>query len=105
MDKYEIYLSKYDTFISDLEEILSNPDWRDELNDIAEDIFLAYLYRKELEKAPNRFFSKIRNLDLKLLSLGEELKALHPPAYNYFLKHFKWLIDFYRSTPMFLFEE
>ena len=91
MTKYELYLAKYKTLIDDLEELLNDSDWWEELNDIAEDIFLAYLYRKDLEKAPRNLSTQIRELDLKILSLGERLKALHPPAYEYFLKHFGWL--------------
>jgi len=83
-----------------LEELLSEPDWREELNDIAEDIFLAYLYRKGLVKAPKKLFSRIRELDLKILSLGEKLKALHPPAYEYFLKHFGWLVNSHHPSPV-----
>ena len=91
MTKYEIYLAKYKTFIEDLEELLNESDWREELNNIAEDIFLAYIYRKDLEKAPKKLSNQIRKLDVKILSLGEKLKTLHPPAYKYFLKHFGWL--------------
>jgi len=40
MTKYENYLTKYETFINDLEDILRDTDWKEELNDIAEDIFL-----------------------------------------------------------------
>ena len=39
MTKYELYLAKYKTFIDDLEELLNDTDWWEELNDIAEDIF------------------------------------------------------------------
>ena len=39
MTKYELYLAKYKTFIDDLEELLNDSDWWEELNDIAEDIF------------------------------------------------------------------
>ena len=91
MTKSELYLAKYETFIDGLEELLNGSDWWEELNDIAEDIFLVYLYRKDLEKAPKKLFTQIRELDLKILSLGERLKALHLPAYEYFLKHFGWL--------------
>ena len=99
MTKYETYLAKYETFINDLEELLNDPDWREELNDIAEDIFLAYIYRKDLENAPKKLFHQIKELDLKLLSLGRKLKTLHHPAYEYFLKHFSWLLKAHHSLP------
>jgi len=92
MTKYENYLTKYETFINDLEDILRDADWKEELNDIAEDIFLAYLYRKDLTEAPENLIPQIKALDLKLLMLGRKLKTLHPPAYEYFLKHFSWLL-------------
>lgn len=74
-----------------MEEILNDPDWQDELNDIAEDITLAYAYRKDLEKAPKKLHPKIREWDVKLLSLGDRLGKLHKPAYEYFKEHFSWL--------------
>jgi len=52
MDTYRWYLSKYSTLLWDLEQIISDTDWRDYLNEIAEDIFLAYLCRKG--KKPKR---------------------------------------------------
>jgi len=99
MTKYESYLAKYETFINDLEDILSDEDWRENLNDIAEDIFLAYLYRKDLEKAPKKLLPQIKALDLKLLRLGKKLKTLHFPAYKYFLKHFGWLVNPHHPSP------
>ncbi len=92
MKNYEIWLRKYATFINDLEEILKDPDWKKELNDIAEDISLAYDYRKALEKAPKKLQNQIRMWDEKLLKLGEKLSEMHKPAYEYFLKHFRWLL-------------
>jgi len=74
-----------------LEEILNDPDWWEELNDIAEDITLAYTYRKNLERAPKKLYPKIREWDNKLLILGNRLGELHKPAYEYFKKHFSWL--------------
>jgi len=78
MAKYLSSLAKYETFVNDLADILSDEDWRESLNDIAEDIFLAYLYRKDLEKAPKKLLPQIKVLDLKLLKLGRKLKTLHP---------------------------
>jgi hypothetical protein len=91
MTKYELWLAKYATFINDLEEILNDPDWKEELNDIAEDIALAYDYRKALEKAPKKLRPQISEWDGKLLKLGNRLRRLHKPAYEYFKKHFNWL--------------
>jgi len=98
MTKYELWLAKYATFINDLEEILSDPDWRDELNNIAEDIALAYTYRKDLEIAPKELHPKIREWDTKLLRLGNRLEKLHKPAYEYFKKHFNWLRRLLQTT-------
>ena len=92
MDTYRWYLSKYSTLLWDLEQIISDTDWRDYLSEIAEDIFLAYLCRKELEKSPYRDSEEIKTLDEELIKIAERLKNLHPPAYRYFLKHFQWLI-------------
>jgi len=86
MTKYELWFAKYATFINDLKEILNDSDWRDELNDIAEDIALAYAYRKDLERAPKELHPKIREWDTKLLRLGNRLEKLHKPAYEYFNK-------------------
>ena len=91
MKNYEIWLRKYATFINDLEEILNDKDWREQLNEIAEDVSLAYDYRKALEKAPKKIQDEIHKLDEKLLKIGERLKAVYPPAYEYFIKHFDWL--------------
>ena len=74
-----------------MEEILNDKDWREQLNEIAEDVSLAYEYRKALEKAPKKIQSEIYKLDERLLKIGERLKVIYPPAYEYFSKHFDWL--------------
>ena len=89
MEKYELRLAKYATFINDLDDILNDSDWKEELNDIAEDIFLAYIYRKSLEKAPEKLYKQIEDLDRKLLNLAKKLKVIYKPAYEYFLKYFE----------------
>ena len=85
MKNYESWLVKYATYINDLEDILSEEDWQKRLNEIAEDIFLAYEYRKDLRE----YNEDLKKLDERLLKIGEKLKKLHPPAYEYFEKFFK----------------
>ena len=56
-----------------MEKILNDKDWREQLNEIAEDVSLAYDYRKALEKAPKKIQDEIHKLDEKLLKIGERL--------------------------------
>ena len=81
-------LVKYATYINDLEDILSEEDWKERLNEIAEDIFLAYEYRKDLRE----YNEDLKKLDERLLKIGERLKEVYPPAYEYFEKFFQGLI-------------
>jgi len=81
-------LVKYATFINDLEDVLSDEDWKERLNEIAEDTFLAYEHRKDLRE----YNEDLKKLDERLLKIGEKLKEISPPAYEYFEKFFRELI-------------
>ena len=88
MKNYESLLVKYATYINDLEDILSEEDWKERLNEIAEDIFLAYEHRKDLRE----YIEDLKKLDERMLKVGEKLKEVSPHAYAYFEKFFKELI-------------
>ena len=83
----------YGVYILGIQEILSDADWKDNLNDIAELIFLSYMVRKKLEKiAPKSFLPKLEKWDKALLMAMNDLKRKHKPAYEYFLKVWKDLL-------------
>jgi len=96
MKNYESLLVKYATYINDLEDILSEEDWKERLNEIAEDIFLACECRKALREYQEAK-EDLKKLDERLLKVCEKLKELHPPAYQYFEKFFRELIPLYQD--------
>jgi len=93
MKNYESLLVNYATFINDLEDVLSCQDWKERLNEIAEDIFLAYEHRKDLREDNE----DLKKLDERMFKIGEKLKEVYPPAYEYFEKFFRELIPLHQA--------
>ena len=91
MKEHERLLVEYASLINDLEDTLSEEDWKDRLNEIAEDLFLACECRKALREY-QEVKEDLKILDERMLKIGEKLKELHPPAYEYFRTLFGELI-------------
>ncbi len=93
MKEYERLFTDYNLYILGMQEILNDADWKDNLNDIAELIFLSYMVRKKLENiAPKISLPKLEKWDKALLTTMDEIKKKHKPAYEYFLKVWKDLL-------------
>lgn len=88
MDDIQILLIQYATYINDLEDILQQENWtNDYLNEIAEDIYLAYLYRKELDRYKHILQTELDALDRRLIAIAYKLRD-YIPAYKYFVTYF-----------------
>ena len=94
MSEYEKLFSDYRIYILGIQEILNDTDWKDNLNDLAELIFLSYMVRKKLEKLSLKsFLPKLEEWDKALLEAMDDLKKKHKPAYEYFLRVWEDLLS------------
>ena len=87
MKNYEDLYIDYVKYIKGMQEILNDEDWQEELNDLANLIFLSYTVREKLaEIAPKNFQQQLSKWDKALLDLTKILEKKHKPLYNYFKK-------------------
>jgi len=87
MKKYEELFADYARYILGIQEILNDKDWQENLNDLADLIFLSHTVRGKLEKeAPKSFLAKLEKWDRAFMEAMEELKRKHKPMYGYFRK-------------------
>jgi len=49
-----------------------------QLNEVVEDIFFAYEYRKDLKEYESEIQDDLKELDERLLKIGEKLKEISP---------------------------
>jgi len=93
MDDMQRLLIQYATYINDLEDILQQENWTDNyLYEIAEDIYLAYLCRKELDQHKQVLQAELDALDQRLISIAHKLRD-YMPAYKYFITYFSDLLN------------
>jgi len=91
-DKQKNLLVQYATYINSLEDILQQENWTDNyLNEIAEDMYLAYQCRKELDQYKYAIQAELVVLDQRLIIVANKLKR-YKSAYKYFEKYYSELL-------------
>jgi len=78
MKDYELWLVRYATYINELEDILSDENWEEKLDDIVNYIRITYNYRKDLREYESEIQDDLKELDERLLKIGEKLKEISP---------------------------
>jgi len=93
VDDIQRLLIQYATYINDLDYIIQQENWiNDYLNEIAEDIYLAYQYRKELDQYKHIIQTELEILEQRLIAIAYRLKC-YKPAYKYFENYFSDLLN------------